>query len=125
MRATLHQLTRPCADRFRYAKLIKPIAIPSTNHTLLENLSETYQRFSKMLTWSSNSTTDKDKTEEQSSDKAEGDEANKTDDAEGKPPASKAVPPPPLTKRPTNKRMPSERPMNQQEFEAISRAERR
>ncbi|KAM0791761.1 hypothetical protein ACM66B_004026 [Microbotryomycetes sp. NB124-2] len=97
-----------------YARLIKPIPIPSTNHTLLENLSETYQRVSKMFTWSSASKENRD----------EVDKRKEVEQDKSKGPIHHPVAPK-LIKRPTNKRMPSERPMDAVKFESINRAEQR
>ncbi|KAK4050662.1 hypothetical protein OIV83_003388 [Microbotryomycetes sp. JL201] len=99
-----------------YARLIKPIPIPSTNHTLLENLSETYQRVSKMFTWTSKGDAGAKKADE---------ETDTTESVENKDDPIKFPVAPKLVKRPTNKRMPSERPMDASRFEAIHRAEQR
>ncbi|KAK4055033.1 hypothetical protein OIO90_003374 [Microbotryomycetes sp. JL221] len=118
----------------RYSKLIKPVAIPSTNHTLLENLSETYQRVSRMFSWSSGGD---DKKQDKGSDKSnepeakdksstteQSDEQGKTpDDVKAKLQSTPIAPK--LLKRPTNKRMPSERPMNHKQLESVLRAEQR
>ena len=109
--------------------MIKPIAISSTNHTLLQNLAETYSKVSRLFDvsslWSSSSAEkDKDKADGKTEDEAKKITAEATKDA----PARKgsAGPPPVKPKRPgQNKRMPSERPMSVRDFEVVSRAEKR
>lgn len=102
--------------------MIKPIAISSTNHTLLQNLSETYSKVSRLFDvsslWSSSSTAATTQDEEAKKIAKEG-----TKD----PPTRKgsAGPPPVKPKRPGQKRMPSERPMSSRDFEVVSRAEKR
>jgi hypothetical protein len=126
-------LSEGCAhnvlSQVRYSKLIKPVPIPSSNQTLLQNLSSAYYRVSKIFDfsslWGSSSTTAaaapasatkqsgaqaKEQTEEQQ---------KELDDSK---PAS-AVP-----LRPGTKRMPSEMPkfgMGKAEFEWVGRAEKR
>ncbi|ORY84668.1 DDHD domain-domain-containing protein [Leucosporidium creatinivorum] len=106
----------------KYSTLIKPIAISSTNQSLLQNLSETYNRVSRVFDfsalWSSTSTAPPEQapTEEELVE-----EASKTRLKEEGPPKVT-----PFPKRPGGgKRMPSERPMGVKEFEVVSRAEKR
>lgn len=102
----------------RYSKLIKPIAIPSTNQTLLQNLTDTYSRVSRLFDvssyWSTES--DKEKVEEKVLDD------KKAEDERKGPPVVRV-----MAQRPGRmKRMPSERPnLGQREFILIDRAEKR
>ncbi|SCV73522.1 BQ2448_7448 [Microbotryum intermedium] len=115
-----------------YAKLIKPIAIPSTNSTLLENLTETYSRISNVLDisrfWSSpeKKTAVEPSDNEVSRKKKSGPEAASTEKLEdGQIPSKASTKPKVPVRRPTSKRMPSEMPMGKREFEFVSRAEQR
>lgn len=107
----------------RYATLIKPIAISSTNQSLLQNLSETYNRVTKVFDFSSlwtSATTATTGSEAPSEEQLE-EEAEKAKAKETGPPKVGRFP-----KRPGGgKRMPSERPMGVKEFEVVSRAEKR
>ncbi|KAK4702406.1 hypothetical protein P7C70_g3817, partial [Phenoliferia sp. Uapishka_3] len=116
----------------KYSRLIKPIAIPSTNVTLMQNLSETYLRVSKMFNvsslWASGETkavevaeAAEEKVHQQQKVEADAAEAIEAKDKVLKMPAGKAA------VRPGKgmKRMPSERPMPKQEFIKIERAEKR
>lgn len=132
-----------CSDR--YSQIIKPIAIPSSTTTLLQNLSDTYTRVSKLFDvsslWSSASaskTASKAQAEVDSGaieQQKKADDAKKSDGprvafdevknaaAAATTAAAHAAKSP---KRPgAGKRMPSERPMSNKEFEVISRAEKR
>ncbi|BGP17562.1 hypothetical protein JCM10213v2_005595 [Rhodosporidiobolus nylandii] len=109
----------------RYSKLIKPIPIPSTNVTLLQNLSNAYSRVSAMFDFSSLwSSAPQPSAEERQgqAEKLEQEKREKVDVAAAKAKA-KAAP------RPASmKRMPSERPkygMGTSEHEWVSRAEKR
>ncbi|SGZ01215.1 BQ5605_C033g11133 [Microbotryum silenes-dioicae] len=115
-----------------YAKLIKPIAIPSTNSTLFENLSDTYSRISNVLDisrfWSS-----PEKNEALEGSKNEGPPGSNSGTeaysaekvGRGQSSSNLAAKPKMPARRPTNKRMPSEMPMGKREFESVSRAEQR
>ncbi|GAA5973441.1 hypothetical protein JCM21900_006344, partial [Sporobolomyces salmonicolor] len=112
----------PCVD-VRYSKIIKPVPIPSSNQTLLQNLSTAYNRVSRVFDFSSlwssapASTTEPKQTGEQAKAQAKAQEREVTDTLENRKPR-----PPGL------KRMPSERPkfgMGRDEFEWVARAEKR
>ncbi|GAA5827388.1 hypothetical protein JCM11251_003790 [Rhodosporidiobolus azoricus] len=107
----------------RYAKLIRPVPIPSSNQTLLQNLSDAYHRVSRIFDfsylWSSG---EAKQTPEQVKEQAEKQAEETKDKVDDKVAAAKA-------RRPgAMKRMPSERPeygMGKDEFEWVSRAEKR
>lgn len=104
--------------------MIKPIAISSTNQSLLQNLSETYTRVSRMFDvsslWSSGANEGKEK---------EGVEGEEEAIKLAKAGAAGVSAGGGFPKRPGGKggmkRMPSERPMGVKEFERVSRAEKR
>ncbi|GAA6010035.1 hypothetical protein JCM10207_007528 [Rhodosporidiobolus poonsookiae] len=104
----------------RYAKLIKPVPIPSTTQTLLQNLSDAYTRVSRIFDWSSLwSGGGAQNTDEQAKEQAEKQEEEKKD----------KVDEPVKAQRPAGlKRMPTERAkygMGKDEFEWVTRAEKR
>ncbi|GAA5926724.1 putative carboxylic ester hydrolase [Sporobolomyces koalae] len=112
----------PCVD-VRYSKLIKPVPIPSSNQTLLQNLSSAYYRVSKIFDFSSLWGTS---TAAASSAKQTGTQAKEQTEAQQKELEQSKPTPRPI--RPGGKRMPSEMPkfrMGQEEFEWVGRAERR
>ncbi|GAA5917665.1 hypothetical protein JCM5296_007440 [Sporobolomyces johnsonii] len=112
----------PCVD-VRYSKIIKPVPIPSSNQTLLQNLSDAYNRVSRVFDFSSlwssapASTPEPKQTGEQAKEQAKAqakEVADKLEDRKPRPPGLK--------------RMPSERPkfgMGRDEFEWVARAEKR
>lgn len=108
--------------------MIKPIAISSTNHTLLQNLAETYSKVSRLFDvsslWSSSSSTAATSEQKEKDDEAK--KALKESTQPTRKGSGGAGPPPVKPKRPgQNKRMPSERPMSVRDFEVVSRAEKR
>lgn len=139
----------------RYAKLIKPVAIPSSTQSLLTNVSNAYHRVSRMFDVSSlwgggggNSASAAKQAEPDEKDAKE--QAEKTEDAQaevaaqGKAAAAAATvegagaapskvkvsagATAKATRPPGMKRMPSERPrfgMGRDEFEWVGRAEKR
>ncbi|GAA5896057.1 putative carboxylic ester hydrolase [Sporobolomyces salmoneus] len=112
----------PCVD-VRYSKLIKPVPIPSSNQTLLQNLSSAYYRVSKIFDFSSlwgSSTSTKpaaaESAPEQSGDQAKEQMEEQQKEVEG------------ATRPPRLKRLPSEMPkfgMGRDELEWVGRAEQR
>ncbi|GAA6060583.1 hypothetical protein JCM10212_006818 [Sporobolomyces blumeae] len=113
----------PCVD-VRYSKLIKPVPIPSSNQTLLQNLSSAYYRVSKIFDvsslWGPSKATGAQAKEQAEEQKKETDEAKDKADETKRRAAG--------TARPGNKRMPSEMPRfkgGRDEFEWVGRAERR
>lgn len=119
----------------RYSKLIKPVPIPSSNQTLLQNLSSAYYRVSKIFDfsslWGSSTTAAAASASKQSGAQAkEQAEQQKQETTsrlnEIKQEASKQASE--HAARPGNKRMPSEMPkfgMGKAEFEWVGRAEKR
>ncbi|GAA5980777.1 hypothetical protein JCM11641_002647 [Rhodosporidiobolus odoratus] len=124
----------PTVDR-RYAKLIKPVPIPSTNQTLLQNLSNAYTRVSRIFDWSSlwqtassSSTDDPKPSAEEAQEQADTVEQEKKDKVEEPVAAAKAHAQARMPRPPGIKRMPSERPkygMGRDAFEWVGRAEKR
>lgn len=109
-----------------YSRQIKPIAIPSTNITLLQNLSDTYNRVSRLFDvstlWSSSEAPEEvvEVIEEEVLG-VKADEEKKVRKEKGPPTSASARP-----MRPGGlKRMPSEKPMGKEEFVRVDRAERR
>ncbi|GAA5875342.1 hypothetical protein JCM8547_003209 [Rhodosporidiobolus lusitaniae] len=115
----------------RYAKLIKPVPIPSSNVTLLQNLSDAYSRVSRIFDWSSLWTSSAsasvakptpEQAKEQAVKQEEEERKVKMDEMTRKEEKVKV-------RRPGGmKRMPSERPkygMGKDEFEWVARAEKR
>jgi hypothetical protein len=119
-------LSEGCAhnvlSQVRYSKLIKPVPIPSSNQTLLQNLSSAYYRVSKIFDFSSlwgSSAAAADSATKQTGSQAKEQTEEQQKELEG---STK----PPL--RPGAKRMPSEMPkfnMGKAEFEWVGRAEQR
>ncbi|GAA5948867.1 hypothetical protein JCM3765_003936 [Sporobolomyces pararoseus] len=110
----------------RYSKLIKPVPIPSSNQTLLQNLSSAYYRVSKIFDfsslWGSSSSTANATAE--STTKQTGTQAKEQTEEQQKELEESKKPP----LRPGSKRMPSEMPkfgMGKAEFEWVGRAEKR
>ncbi|GAA6015612.1 hypothetical protein JCM11491_007174 [Sporobolomyces phaffii] len=115
----------PCVD-VRYSKLIKPVPIPSSNQTLLQNLSSAYYRVSKIFDFSSLWSTTASTTATAAATKPTGAQAKEQTEEQQKELADAKAVPRPL--RPGTKRMPSEMPkfgMGTAEFEWVGRAERR
>ncbi|GAA5992871.1 hypothetical protein JCM10908_001383 [Rhodotorula pacifica] len=109
----------------RYSKLIKPVPIPSTNQTLLQNLSDAYHRVSRIFDMSSiwggsSSNTEPKQTGDQAKEQAE---KQVDKQAEATSPSKPAIRPLAALKR-----MPSERPRfgkGTSHFEWVERAEKR
>ncbi|GAA6028832.1 hypothetical protein JCM8097_007416 [Rhodosporidiobolus ruineniae] len=104
-----------------YAKIIKPVPIPSSNATLLQNLSDAYHRVSAIFDWSS-LWSSAQPTGEQAKEQAKKQDEEKKDKVEG---AKKPQMPP---RRPTAKRMPTQSSkygVGTQEHEWVARAEQR
>ncbi|KAL8292387.1 hypothetical protein RQP46_000999 [Phenoliferia psychrophenolica] len=110
----------------QYSRLIRPIAIPSTNTTLLQNLSDTYARVSRMFDvsslWASGEAKAAevaDAVEEKVHQQQRAEAGDETQDGVPKMKGPVARPGKGL------KRMPSEKPMSEAEFVRIERAEKR
>ncbi|BGP25715.1 DDHD domain containing protein [Rhodotorula toruloides] len=116
-------LLAPTVD-VRYAKLIKPVAIPSSNQTLLQNLSDAYHRVSKIFDmsslWGSSGATTAEDGKPKSGEEAKGQTVQQEKEKEA------SVKP---ARRPSGpKRMPTERVKSgagSAEYEWVSRAEKR
>lgn len=119
-----------------YASKISAIAIPSSNVTLVQNLSETYNKVTKIFDVTnffgggnssnvSEEYAEAGEVEKLVRQKLDLDKAKTAVSSESS--GKKKVGPPPVIKRPGSgmKRMPSERPMSLEEYEKISRAEKR
>lgn len=105
----------------RYAKLIKPVPIPSTNQTLLQNLSDAYHRVSRIFDmsslWGGGAAAEAKPNADQAKEQADEQAAKHDGDK-----ATKPLPPRPLA---ALKRMPSERPRfgkGTDHFEWVERA---
>ncbi|BGP01102.1 hypothetical protein JCM10021v2_004798 [Rhodotorula toruloides] len=116
-------LLAPTVD-VRYAKLIKPVAIPSSNQTLLQNLSDAYHRVSKIFDmsslWGSSGATTTEDGKPKSGEEAKEQTVKQEQEKE------KSAKP---ARRPSGpKRMPTERVKSgagSAEYEWVSRAEKR
>lgn len=121
----------PCVD-VRYSKLIKPVPIPSSNQTLLQNLSSAYYRVSKIFDfsslWGSNAASTTTTTSATDSVPKQSGEQAKEQTEEQQKELDQSVGSAPPKLRPGTKRMPSEMPkfgMGRAEFEWVGRAEKR
>lgn len=110
-----------------YSKMIKPIPIDSNNKTLLSNISERMSNlFSFAGLWNSSEKTSGDEDPKDAAEKGEEKEKGSATDGDSTPKKDKPVPVVQRARRPTQKRMPSERPGRAaDELERVVRAEKR